>query len=133
VGGGGSSLSSFFDTTPPTLESIPPRFGRPGHHDGMTDTSAPQDLEAIRARLDVVDRRLVDVLTERAGLIAEVIHYKRAHAMGVVDRPREEQMLDRVGDIAAQGGLDPRIARRVLRSVIDAFTLLEVEQLGPDV
>jgi isochorismate pyruvate lyase len=99
----------------------------------MTDTSAPQDLEAIRARLDVVDRRLVDVLTERAGLIAEVIHYKRAHAMGVVDRPREEQMLDRVGDIAAQGGLDPRIARRVLRSVIDAFTLLEVEQLGPDV
>jgi chorismate mutase len=53
--------------------------------------------------------------------------------MRVVDRPREEQMLDRVGDIAAQGGLDPRIARRVLRSVIDAFTLLEVEQLGPDV
>jgi len=98
----------------------------------MTDTAAPQDLEAIRARLDVLDRRLVDVLTERADLIAEVIRYKRAHAMRVVDRPREEQMLDKIGAIAAEGGLDPRIARQVLRAVIDAFTLLEVEQLGPE-
>jgi isochorismate pyruvate lyase len=98
----------------------------------VTDTAAPQDLEAIRARLDVLDRRLVDVLTERADLIAEVIHYKRAHAMRVVDRPREEQMLDKIGAIAAEGGLDPRIARQVLRAVIDAFTLLEVEQLGPE-
>jgi hypothetical protein len=33
-------------------------------------------------------------------------------------------------DIASDGGLDPRIARQVLRAVIDAFTLMEVEQLG---
>jgi isochorismate pyruvate lyase len=119
----GSSLSSFFDTTSPTLE--------PGHDDGVTDTAA-QDLQAIRARLDIVDRRLVDVLTERSALIAEVIHYKRAHAMRVVDRPREERMLDTIGAMAAETGLDPRIARQVLRAVIDAFTLLEVEQLGPE-
>jgi chorismate mutase len=114
----------FFDTAPPTLE--------PGHDDGVPDTADPQDLEAIRARLDVVDRRLLDVLTERADLIAEVIRYKRAHSMRVVDRPREEQMLDTIGAMAAEGGLDPRIARQVLRAVIDAFTLLEVEQLGPE-
>ena len=52
--------------------------------------------------------------------------------MAVVDRGREEEMLDRIGHLAADGGLDPRIARQVLRAVIDAFTLLEVEQLGPD-
>jgi chorismate mutase len=98
----------------------------------VTDAAAPPDLEAIRARLDVVDRRLVDVLTERADLIAEVIGYKRTHAMRVVDRPREERMLEKIGAVAAEGGLDPRIARQVLRAVIDAFTLLEVEQLGPE-
>jgi len=97
----------------------------------VTD-GAPPDLEAIRDRLDLLDRRLVDVLTERASLIAEVIRYKRAHGMRVVDRPREEQMLQDIGDVAADGGLDPRTARQVLRAVIDAFTLLEVEQLGPD-
>ncbi len=98
----------------------------------MPDDDQPLDLRSIRDRLDLVDRRLVDVLGERARLISEVIGFKRAHAMKVVDRAREDEMLERIGAIAAGGDLDPRIARQVLRSVIDAFTLLEVEQLGPD-
>jgi chorismate mutase / prephenate dehydrogenase len=92
----------------------------------------PTDLGSIRDELDLIDRRLVQVLTDRASLISDVIAYKRAHGMAVVDRPREEAMLDKIGLIAAEGGLDPRIARQVLRAVIDAFTILEVEQLGPD-
>ena len=52
--------------------------------------------------------------------------------MGVVDRGREDDMLVRIGDLASARGLDPRIARQVLRAVIDAFTLLEVEELGRD-
>jgi len=50
--------------------------------------------------------------------------------MAVVDRSREDEILARVERVAAGKGLDPRIARQVLRAVIDAFTLLEVEQLG---
>jgi chorismate mutase len=89
------------------------------------------DLDDIRARLDVVDRELVAVLAERSRLITDVIHYKRAQGMAVVDREREDVMLDAVEDTARDADLDPRIARRVLRAVIDAFTLLEVEELGP--
>jgi chorismate mutase len=105
--------------------------------DSVTEDPVPHDsggtdLSAIRDRLDVIDRRLVDVLTDRASLITEVITFKRAHQMRVVDRDREEQMLEKIGAIASERGLDPRIARQVLRAVIDAFTLLEVEQLGPD-
>lgn len=95
------------------------------------DAGTP-DLESIRDRLDVVDRRLVEVLAERSRLITDVVRYKHAHGMKVVDRDREERMLLKIGEIAAEADLDPRIARQVLRSVIDAFTLLEVEQLGPD-
>jgi chorismate mutase len=102
-------------------------------HDGsVTDDAVVPDLQAIRDRLDVVDRQLLEVLTRRAELIGDVITFKRAHGMAVVDRGREEEMLERIGIMAAEGGLDPRIARQVLRAVIDAFTLLEVEQLGPD-
>ncbi len=67
----------------------------------------PTDLGSIRDELDVVDQRLVRVLTDRASLISDVIAYKRAHGMAVVDRPREEAMLDKIGLIAAEGGLDP--------------------------
>lgn len=97
----------------------------------MTDQN-PTDLATIRDELDLVDRRLLDVLVERASLIASVISYKRAHGLRVVDRAREEEMLLSIGDLAGQKGLDPRIARQVLRAVIDAFTLLEVEHLGQD-
>jgi len=88
------------------------------------------DLNDIRRRLDAVDEQLLDVLRDRGQLIADVIHYKRAHAMAVVDRSREDEMLSRIAALATAKGLDPRIARQVLRAVIDSFTLLEVEQLG---
>jgi isochorismate pyruvate lyase len=90
------------------------------------------DLMAIRERLDLVDRRLVQLLLERSRLIEDVIHFKRTHGMPVIDRPREDVMLDHIEHVATSEGLDPRIARQVLRAVIDAFTLLEVEHLGPD-
>jgi chorismate mutase len=89
-------------------------------------------LADIRARLDDVDERLVGLLAERGDLIREVIDFKRAQQMGVVDRGREDDMLVRIGVLASERGLDPRIARQVLRAVIDAFTLLEVEQLESD-
>jgi len=95
-------------------------------------TDPPSDLNEIRDRLDLVDRRLVQVLLDRSHLIEEVIHYKRAHGMAVIDRAREDRMLAHIEEVAASAGLDPRIARQVLRAAIDAFTLLEVEQLGPD-
>ena len=97
----------------------------------MTSDPGAQ-LEEIRRRLDALDLQLVDLLGERAGLIDEVIHFKRAHRMPVIDRGREDVMLERIEAAAAAKQLDPRIARQVLRAVIDAFTLLEVEQLGPD-
>ncbi|MDA8266359.1 MAG: chorismate mutase [Actinomycetota bacterium] len=91
------------------------------------------DLDEIRRHLDAVDRKLVEVLLERSKLIEEVIDFKRAHSMAVIDRAREDLMLDKIEKTASSAGLDPRIARQVLRAVIDAFTLLEVEHLGPDV
>lgn len=89
-------------------------------------------LQESRAELDALDVSLVQVLARRSRVILDVIRYKRANAMGVVDRGREDRMLENIERVALSEGLDPRIARQVLRSVIDAFTLLEVEELGPD-
>jgi chorismate mutase len=90
------------------------------------------DLDQIRKRIDDVDRRLMALLAERAGLVGDVVLYKRAHHMAVVDRAREDRMLARIADVARENGVDPRVAQQVLRTIIDGFTLLEVEELGPD-
>jgi isochorismate pyruvate lyase len=89
-------------------------------------------LQDSRAELDALDVTLVQVLARRSKVILDVIRYKRANSLAVVDRDREDRMLAGIEQIAVSEGLDPRIARQVLRSVIDAFTLLEVEALGPD-
>jgi isochorismate pyruvate lyase len=93
---------------------------------------AAPDLEEIRKRIDDVDRRLIALLAERSALVGEVVHYKRANHMPVVDRGREDVMLARIADLARAQGVDPRVAQQVLRTIIDGFTLLEVEELGPD-
>ena len=95
------------------------------------DRTTP-DLAAIRRQIDDVDRRLVALLAERARLVGGVVRYKRAHHMAVVDRGREDEMLARIADLAKDEGVDPRVAQQVLRTIIDGFTLLEVEELGPD-
>jgi chorismate mutase len=90
------------------------------------------DLAATRRQIDDVDRRLVRLLAERARLVDGVVRYKRAHHMAVVDRGREDEMLARIAAVAKEDGVDPRVAQQVLRTIIDGFTLLEVEELGPD-
>lgn len=114
--------------------------GTPETPDGETadpETADPADrgtpdLAESRRRIDALDDQLVAVLAARARVVADVVRYKRTRHMRVVDRAREDDMLAAIGDLAASRGLDPRIARQVLRAVIDGFTLLEVEELGPD-
>jgi chorismate mutase len=89
-------------------------------------------LQESRTELDALDLSLVELLARRSKVIIDVIRYKRANSMAVVDRDREDRMLASIQRVAVSEGVDPRIARQVLRSVIDAFTLLEVEELGPD-
>lgn len=96
------------------------------------DAESNLDLSEIRRQIDDVDRRLIGLLAERSRLVGDVVHYKRARHMAVVDRGREDEMLQRIADTARESGVDPRVAQQVLRTIIDGFTLIEVEELGPD-
>jgi chorismate mutase len=89
-------------------------------------------LDVLREEIDKVDQQLVAVLAARARLVEDVVRFKRANHMRVVDRDRESIMLDRIATLAKEKDLDPRVAQQVLRTIIDSFTLLEVEVLGPD-
>ncbi|HET9070614.1 MAG TPA: chorismate mutase [Acidimicrobiales bacterium] len=92
----------------------------------------PPELAEIRRQIDEVDVELVDLLARRQRLVGRVVTFKRTHHLGVVDRHREDEMLVAIGETAKERGLDPRVAQQVLRTIIDGFTLLEVEELGPD-
>ncbi len=118
--GGGCCLSA-------DLTGLPPLTG------GQQDRAmGERDLSQIRRDIDNLDRQLVALLAKRAQLVEQVVVYKRSHHMAVVDRGREDEMLARIANVAKEEGLDPRVAQQVLRTVIDGFTLLEAEELGPE-
>ena len=86
----------------------------------------------LRAELDALDVRLVFLLKERSDVIDQVIERKAAAGLGPVDRQREAEMLAGIAEQARSVGLDPEVATRILRAVIDAFTERESQALDPD-
>lgn len=57
-----------------------------------------KELAEVRQELDAVDRQIVALFEQRMTLARDVVAYKMAHGMQVLDRSREEAvLLSRVG------------------------------------
>jgi chorismate mutase/prephenate dehydratase len=91
-------------------------------------------LKPLRDAIDAVDRKLVELLNERARLAAEVGRVKQEHSAPVYRPEREAEVLDKVAALS-QGPLAPATVQAVYREVIAACRALErpitVAYLGP--
>jgi chorismate mutase/prephenate dehydratase len=103
----------------------------------MNDRDDPQArLEAIRARIDGLDRQVLDLLNERARCALEVADIKRAAGETLnFSRPeREAGLLRRLGE-ANGGPLSEAAVSQVFREIISACLALEqplsIAYLGP--
>lgn len=52
-----------------------------------------KELAEVRKELDAVDREIVRLFEQRMTLARDVVAYKMAHGMQVLDRSREEAVL----------------------------------------
>ncbi len=94
----------------------------------MSET--PNELELARQSIDECDAELVRLLAKRSRAVVGVTRYKEEHGLAVTDPGREERMLARITQLAEAEGLDPDIARSVLRTVIAEFTGVQHAELG---
>ena len=60
------------------------------------------DLLEIRQRIDEIDNRLVELFVERMKITDEVAAYKKANGLPVLDRGREERILDKIALLAGE-------------------------------
>ena len=91
----------------------------------MTETDPLAELEALRLRIDELDRSIVERLNERARLALEAGRLKIAAGWDVVrDDEREREVLLRVA-MANEGPLPQSELLEIYRRVIDAFVALE--------
>jgi len=86
-------------------------------HDGMT-------IEDWRARIDALDRRLADVLRERAECVIAIGKIKSARNMEVFDPERERQVIRNILQ-DNKGPLDDEALRRIFERVIDECRRIE--------
>lgn len=91
-------------------------------------------LDALRAKIDEIDRRLVAMLNERAQVVVEVGKVKRSTGAPIYAPHREAAVLDRALQ-ANQGPLPPRTIEAVFRELMSGSFALErplrIGYLGP--
>ena len=73
--------------------------------DAWSDDPVVRDL---RERITAVDRRILDAVNERLGLFGEMVEHKHARGYPLVDRGREEALIEALqerngGPLSAEG------------------------------
>lgn len=100
--------------------------------DGPDDAVA---LGRFRQRIDEIDRKLVELLNERARIVVEIGDQKRAHALPIYAPDREAQVLAKVLALN-EGPLQARSVEAIYRELMSASFALEqplrVAYLGPE-
>lgn len=77
-----------------------------------------KSLDELRARLDVLDRRLLELVAERQALGTEIAAVKRATGQSTRDFAREREVLLKARRDAEALGVSPRLAEEILQSLI---------------
>jgi len=76
------------------------------------------DLDEIRKKLDRTDRKIIEALAERQRLVREVSSYKIDENREIRDNNREEQLLNKIAELAREAGLDRYFAEQLFKDII---------------
>ena len=76
------------------------------------------DITDWRKKIDEIDRRLVELLNERARCVAEIGRIKRQNGLPIQEPNREQEVLRHVLE-ANQGPLEDAALRRVFERIVE--------------
>lgn len=75
-------------------------------------------LDSIRKLLDETDKKIVDALAKRQDLVREISSLKIDERKEIRDSQREEQLLNKVAELAREAGLDRYFAEQLFKDII---------------
>ena len=85
------------------------------------------DLNEIRTGIDEIDSDIIKLLSQRSALVSEAGKLKKS-ASAVRDQERVEKVINKIKQVAAKEGLDPMIAEKIYRNIIDCFINMEMKE-----
>ncbi|GAA6158733.1 chorismate mutase [Ruegeria sp. HU-ET01832] len=101
----------------------------------MPTLTPPQDchsMQELRVQIDKLDRQLIEMLVMRAGYIDRASQLKPAEGLPARIPDRVEEVVQRVRASSDDLGLDPELAERLWRILIDWSIAREERVLGAD-
>ncbi len=77
-----------------------------------------RSLPVLRALIDAVDHEVLQLLSRRNGLVAEIAAYKRAHGVAIRDHRREREIISDRRERSTPLGLQPDVIESVYRLLL---------------
>jgi chorismate mutase/prephenate dehydrogenase len=87
-------------------------------------------LEALRGRIDAIDRRLIDLLGERQKEVGAVVALKREHNLPVYHPAREEDLISTRRAQAAEVGFDPEYVEQIFRTILRSSRVSQTARIA---
>jgi chorismate mutase/prephenate dehydrogenase len=88
-------------------------------HETRTPASDdPRSLPVLRALIDAVDHDVLQLLSRRNGLVAEIADYKRRHSVAIRDARREREIIADRRERSQTLGLSPEVIESIFRLVL---------------
>lgn len=100
----------------------------------MNDSQSPDRaltaIDDLRREIDEIDRRLLQLLNERARRVVEIGRIKRAHGLPLYQPDRERLVFESV-EAANSGPLSSRAIRRLFERILDESRSVERHVMEP--
>ena len=77
-------------------------------------------LNALRKRLDILDNKLLSLISIRSNIVKDVLKLKN-HKSEIVDKKRIAKILNNIKKKSLKKKIDPKITNRIWKSMIFAY------------
>ncbi len=91
-----------------------------------------QSMQELRVQIDKLDRQLIEMLVTRAGYIDRASELKPSEGLPARIPDRVEEVVQKVRAGSTEAGMDPELAERLWRILIDWSIAREERVLGHD-
>ena len=77
-------------------------------------------LNALRKRLDILDNKLLSLISIRSNIVKDVLKLKN-HKSEIVDKKRIAKILNNIKKKSLKKKIDPKITNRIWKNMIMAY------------
>lgn len=88
-----------------------------------------QNIEDVRAAIDEIDMKLIDLLAERFLYVKEVVKYKENSLDSIIAHKRREEVINTRKKWATEKGLDPEVIAKLYILLTEYFISEEIKMM----